>query len=258
MTVSRRTATHAFTLLELLVVIAVSAMLIAIVVPVLGRARGTARSAACQSNLHQAFTAWLMALNIHDFQISYTETITSDAHPNADEYLLEVLPDIADPNIHVQYSDPNGDYSTRGYGDPNNISRRLVCPEAERMYSPTLYPRRVLGYAINTLWQNTQPANFRDNPGRYNDRRQWSDIRSPSTYPWYVDAAFVEATPYYMAMWHVPNLSVGLPGWGVGFHHAGRTSANVAFADGSVRSVTESQVIRDASDVNDLGWFENR
>lgn len=44
---------HGFTLIELLVVVAIVALLAAILFPVFGRARETARRASCQSNLRQ-------------------------------------------------------------------------------------------------------------------------------------------------------------------------------------------------------------
>jgi prepilin-type N-terminal cleavage/methylation domain-containing protein len=53
-------ARHGFTLVELLVVIAVIAVLVALLLPSLAKAREAGRRAACLSNLRQMQAAWLM------------------------------------------------------------------------------------------------------------------------------------------------------------------------------------------------------
>ena len=55
-----------FTLVELLVVIAVVAVLAAMLLPVLSRARESARKAACQSNLRQIGTAFRLYASDYD------------------------------------------------------------------------------------------------------------------------------------------------------------------------------------------------
>ena len=55
-----------FTLVELLVVVAIIAILLALLVPVLGEARRFARRVYCSSNLHQLGVASRSYLNDHD------------------------------------------------------------------------------------------------------------------------------------------------------------------------------------------------
>lgn len=55
----------AFTLLELLTVIAIISVLAGMFLPVLARAKGSARKSACVSNLHQLGLAWQLYLDDH-------------------------------------------------------------------------------------------------------------------------------------------------------------------------------------------------
>src|SRR5262249_45959030 len=55
-----RSKDRAFTLIELLFVIAIIAILAALLFPVFAQARDKARSAACISNLRQMGTAWML------------------------------------------------------------------------------------------------------------------------------------------------------------------------------------------------------
>lgn len=57
---------RAFTLIELLVVIAIIAILAAILFPVFGRAKESAKKSACISNMRQMGTAFSLYLNDHD------------------------------------------------------------------------------------------------------------------------------------------------------------------------------------------------
>ena len=63
---------HGFTLLELLVVIAIIAILAAILLPVLGRARSSADTTLCRSNVHQLMMG--MSMYVQDI----------GAYPSAD------------------------------------------------------------------------------------------------------------------------------------------------------------------------------
>lgn len=56
----RRQIRHGFTLVELLIVMAIVGALVALLLPAVGRAREMSRRAACLSNLRQLTHAWLM------------------------------------------------------------------------------------------------------------------------------------------------------------------------------------------------------
>ena len=58
-----------FTLIELLVVIAIIAILMAVLMPALGRARLMGQRAACMGNLKQLTLAWIMYADENDDKI---------------------------------------------------------------------------------------------------------------------------------------------------------------------------------------------
>ncbi len=65
-TLSSRPNRTAFTLVELLVVVAIIAILIAMLFPALGRAREQARAAGCAAHIGQCLKATLMFVNDHE------------------------------------------------------------------------------------------------------------------------------------------------------------------------------------------------
>jgi prepilin-type N-terminal cleavage/methylation domain-containing protein/prepilin-type processing-associated H-X9-DG protein len=69
----------AFTLIELLVVIGIIALLAAVLLPALGRARETAKSVACLSNLHN------IGLGIHTYVTAYDNWFPTDYQYNNGE-----------------------------------------------------------------------------------------------------------------------------------------------------------------------------
>jgi len=105
--VYRRAGVHVtgFTLIEIMVSIAVVVILAGLVLAVLNRARGKARQSMCASNLHQIATAMRMYAEDHDGRGWPWDSWRPDLdHPGL---VVEVLsPYVGDPQIWFCPSDP--------------------------------------------------------------------------------------------------------------------------------------------------------
>lgn len=87
----RRTAAAAFTLLELLVVVAIVGVLTALLLPAVGKASERARSTACRSNLGQIGVALRLYLDDHRQHFPVMMNRTRDTPPLASNAVETVL-----------------------------------------------------------------------------------------------------------------------------------------------------------------------
>jgi prepilin-type N-terminal cleavage/methylation domain-containing protein/prepilin-type processing-associated H-X9-DG protein len=118
-------AHRAFTLIELLVVISIIALLLAVMMPALSRARGLGQRVACQSNLRQLQTCWLMYAGDHD------DTLP----PNLSVYYLATGAPIPGLDLRLTWcagnarTDVNTANIEKGYLFPYNRSTGIYhCP----------------------------------------------------------------------------------------------------------------------------------
>lgn len=92
-----------FTLIELLVVIAIIAILAALLFPVFARAREKARTASCQSNLHQLGAALAMYVGDHDERYPWDDLTIGEregVHPTW-TWRLMIFPYVRNTQVYV-------------------------------------------------------------------------------------------------------------------------------------------------------------
>ena len=124
--IGRRPCPRGFTLVELLVVIGIIALLIGILLPTLNKARQTAATTACLSQLHQfGIVSTMYANDNHDYMFpSYWYNLSQPSSLQ---------------NILAQYFKlPNNSDST---GVTNTISQRIfICPVVGQCRHPAVSP----------------------------------------------------------------------------------------------------------------------
>ncbi|MCC7351236.1 MAG: prepilin-type N-terminal cleavage/methylation domain-containing protein [Phycisphaerales bacterium] len=234
---SRRDFTHGFTLVELLVVIGIIALLISILLPALNKARESAKSVACLSNLRQIGMGFAMYQN--DYKGSY---------PIYDQYYYNVF--IGTPNYGGLMACWSRLLWMKGYVGNAQV---YACPsfpgkgKEEFDFSPDqrafhmderagfdgVFQRVHYGYNMNnvgTNGQNTRVGGY-TNQQRYTPARSW-DLKNKNGTIILVDSIWYRyADQEPMGCWLVDDQYGGPGTYGADARHSG-PSCNVLWNDG--------------------------
>lgn len=158
-----------FTLIELLTVIAIIGILAAILIPVVGRVRESARNSVCTSNLREWHSAAMMFVNDNNGML-----------PMASQRFPDTGTSIPWPAALGQYAGYDIPFSNRAWwfdGIPDTIAN---CPADQHEHghtggSGTLFPETYVSYGMNTEAVNSHfssPATHDRQPiplDRYSD-----------------------------------------------------------------------------------------
>ena len=116
-----RTGERGFTLIEMMIVVAIIAILVAILVPNFMRARAQAQTAACEANLKEIATALEEYQTDHEAYPDVTgATNVTNTEPNLGQYLRQTPIDPVAPTGFYQYQVAN--YNT------GSASYTIICP----------------------------------------------------------------------------------------------------------------------------------
>jgi prepilin-type N-terminal cleavage/methylation domain-containing protein/prepilin-type processing-associated H-X9-DG protein len=225
-------ARHAFTIVELLVVVAIIAILASLLLPAIARASGQGREIVCRNDLRQLGLAWTIYAQDHDDHITYnlgsTETekmLARGQHYNWANSLMTWELDASNTNDLLNTQASIGPYVAAN-------ARVFRCPSdnvLSRVQRAAGWSHRTRTYSMNAMVGNagefTLGGTNVNNPA-YQQFLTLSEIKAPASI-----FAFIEEHPHSINDGYFLNKGYSTEWYDLpaSFHNGG---ANLAFADG--------------------------
>lgn len=246
----------AFTLVELLVVVAIIALLIALLLPALNKARRAAQRVACMSALRQLAMTNQMYLNDHrDWYLPVKWGFSLTREPGWPPPPPGLLPPTI-PTLHW----PSNPSFRRSLGLPPHTSggrvpEGFVCPAAVLAHQA----RNASGVPLGRSYgYNSEGLGWYANPTIYYTGHKRHDVRSPATKLMFVDATAGAVNMTGSTKYDTWGEFYGLPPGGrwpdvqpvtgmTAYRHD--RGANVAFFDAHVEYLKKSDIMN-----NDRLW----
>jgi prepilin-type N-terminal cleavage/methylation domain-containing protein/prepilin-type processing-associated H-X9-DG protein len=227
-----RAGRQAFTLVELLVVIAVIGVLASLLLPAVARAVGSGRQIFCQNNLRQLGIAWIVYAGDHDDRLAYNLGATDinamllrGEHYNWANSVL---------NWEVDSSNTNELLNTQASLGPYVAANAAVfrCPSdnvVSRVQKNAGWTHRSRTYSMNAMVGNAGEFTLGGTNVNNPDYQQYmtsSEIKAPSSI-----FAFIEEHPHSINDGYFLNKGYSTEWYDLpaSYHNGG---ANLAFSDG--------------------------
>ncbi len=209
-----------FTLIELLTVIAIIGILAAIIIPVVGKVRDSARRAECTSNLRQLGVGFNLYATDHRNRLPAVQSNTSDP---STVWFMRLTP-----------------YLQRETLDSSQLIDVYVCPVRKATYTPTgPFDWARLGYGMSNIligspttgWGNGNSLTYAVSLGEIVSPGKTILLADDHSWWWGIHSVNYQSSTYFAASEGVNR----------GLRHG--SGANFLMVDGSVHALNRSNIL---------------